>query len=208
MDKHSRSIKAGALTLLILSGGAFAATSGASVTRTPIVSSVTTTHTKPSLCAGSDPDLAVELVPDAVVKEGKKERIEYHAEFTSHLEKPGALAWTATIVDDLGTSIITLGTGQHPIALKGALASATLAPKLADGDYLLRVRAAVATNDPSVAATAEAMQPFSIKNGVMSELSVDEWHLNTRMNQAIPIATPVNSASQPTPSAPSTGSTP
>lgn len=47
------------------------------------------------LCSGGpEPQVTVELVPDDLVVEKRRERLEYHTEITSHLDGPSQIAWT------------------------------------------------------------------------------------------------------------------
>src|SRR5258708_7321559 len=166
---------AAGLTSVVASGGILAA-SGQVSTRTPIKRAKVVgeaSNASGMLCAGGqEPNLRVDIVPDAVIRIGNTERIEYHAELVSRLNKSGAVAWSAYIVDDLG-QVTKLGQAEGAIDSQGTFVTAALAPSMPDGNYALHVRAAVVADGAQ--ATEEGLQPFSIVKGVMRELSVDDW---------------------------------
>lgn len=182
---------AAGLTTVAASGGILAASRQASA-RIPIqrakpVSQASTGFG--TLCSGGEePNLRVEIVPDAVIRVGNAERIEYHAELASRLNKKGAAAWSSYIVDDLGHEVTKLGKGQGAIDSGGMFFTAALAPSLPDGNYALHVRAAVVADGAQ--ATEEALQPFAIAKGVMRELSVDDWFTKTRQAQTFELPIP------------------
>jgi hypothetical protein len=134
---------------------------------------------------GLRPKLEVKLVPDLVVKNGTAERIEYHAEITNNLDTQGSIAWTATVIDDLGNEMTSLGSGSSPVSAKADVSSAVLSPDLPDGAYLLNVRAAIVAGSDEW--TATGVQALNVAGGQMKEMSIGDWFTKTRSAQVIPI---------------------
>jgi hypothetical protein len=133
---------------------------------------------------GAHPDLELALVPDAILKNGSAERIEYHVEIASNHKADGAVAWSAVVVDDLGTEVQNIVSGAASIASKAQVATQSFAPTLPDGDYAIRVRGVLVA--PEYEVSAEGLQPIRVRKGVTRELSLDDWFTNTRLTLAVP----------------------
>jgi hypothetical protein len=133
--------------------------------------------------AGPSPRFTAELIPDAVITEAGQQSIEYHAELTSLVDSSGSVAWSATVVDDVGHLVQDLGKGQELAGAKGTVTTPALRPRLADGYFFLRVRAAIAGAE--LDEVADATQYLVVKNGVTSEMSYDDWSKVSRDTLAV-----------------------
>jgi hypothetical protein len=136
----------------------------------------------PGIEDGATAALRVELVPVAVLTRGSRETIEYHAELASDLDTDGAYAWTATLADDLGNMLGILARGEGRVATKGSDATGSFSQELADGFYAFGFRVAVSAKGRRE--TGSATQYVRVKNGIMRELTVDEWYMLSRARLA------------------------
>lgn len=187
----SRTILVG--VLLVGSGGVVAATTGDDPRITPIARGtarpVARTQAPGDLCAGGlDAVAQIEIVPDRVVEQGGRQRVEYHSEIAIERGDSVGVAWTADVIDDRGAQVVAqldagtfAGRGGN-IALTGPLVA-----NLADGFYTIRVRAAItATDEPDT--VLEADQHVEVAAGRWNELADDEWLERSRASQAFSAA--------------------
>ena len=99
--------------------GAVAWAQAAPPARTPIQRVQTKATTSPTpkqgvSCQGGPEGLAdIELIPDAVISQGGRERIEYHAEIVAKRGQRLGIAWNADVISDRGQVVASgLDTGQ------------------------------------------------------------------------------------------------
>lgn len=135
-------------------------------------------------CAGGGRRAAdVEIVPDAVLLEGGRERIEYHGEVAVHRGQNVGVAWEATVVDDRGRVMgqsLDRGAARRQ---RGEVAfTKALLATLPDGYYALRVRAAVSPPDEPVD-IVESVRYLEVKGARWGELTDLEWFARSRANQ-------------------------
>jgi hypothetical protein len=150
-------------------------------TRTPIERppAKTTPPPKPNdglTCQGGPERLAdIELIPDAVISKGGRERIEYHAEIVGRRGLTLGIAWDADIVDDRGRVVVAgLDTGQATKRAGDTALTRALSSDLPDGFFAVRVRAAIAAaGEPST--VIEAAQHVEVRGGKWAELTQAEW---------------------------------
>jgi hypothetical protein len=142
-------------------------------------------HEPGVLCAGGLDELAqIEIVPDAFVEEGGRERVEYHSEITVQRGDGVGLAWNADVVDDRGATVVArldagaVGGRAGQVAFTGPLIA-----RLADGFYALRVRVAVTAADEP-ATVIEAVQRVAVESGRWIELTDEQWFERSRANEA------------------------
>jgi hypothetical protein len=179
--------------LLAGSGGVVAATTGDDPRITPIARGPARTAARPhgpgELCAGGlDAIARIEIVPDRVVEQGGRQRVEYHSEIAIDRGEGVGVAWTADVIDDRGAQVVAqldagtfAGRGGN-LALTGPLVA-----NLADGFYTIRVRAALtATDEPDT--VLEAAQHVEVAAGRWNELADDEWFARSRASQAFSAA--------------------
>jgi hypothetical protein len=137
---------------------------------------------------GASPRFTAELVPDAVLVSAGREAIEYHAELASLLEEDGATAWTATVVDDVGNVVSTVGSGQDALKARATLVTPGLVASLADGYYSLRIHAALSAHGTEE--VAQTIQYLSVSHGKVREMSFSDWHNASRDGLAVVIPNP------------------
>jgi hypothetical protein len=129
------------------------------------------------------PMLEAELVPDAVRVTGATETIEYHAEVASRLPEGAAFAWSASIVDDRGTLITNVGSGEGPIGSAETKSTGPLLANLQDGFYALRIM--VAAHSLNWEDVAEGVQYLRVKNQKMREMTPTDWYQASRASLAV-----------------------
>lgn len=116
----------------------------------------------------------VELVPDAVVRAGATEAIEYHAEITTKGEVPVGVAWSVRLFTDRGKLVATQSEGSNA-GLPGAVVNtSSFCPRVADGFYELRAEVATAASDRP-GGTVRAIQHLRVHGGKMFEITDAEW---------------------------------
>jgi hypothetical protein len=142
--------------------------------------------------------LEAELVPDAVIVNGAKEAIRYHAQLKSNAGKDGTIAWTVLAVDDVGRLVATLDKGSDLLPSRGQYGTRGVLASLPDGYYTLRIRAALHTKDGDDA--AEAVQWLGVASGKVREMTLEDWYRQSRAGQALPwtqsdvLGTPIGGA--------------
>lgn len=127
---------------------------------------------------GVEPNISAEIIPDAVIVDGKSERLEYHAELASNLDADAAYAWSAVAIDDLGRVVTDIASGEGTIAAHGTAATSSFVVDLPEGFYLLRVRVGAVASELEDATLA--VQFLSVSNGVMREMSATDWYRTSR----------------------------
>lgn len=137
-------------------------------------------------CAGGPEALAqIELIPDAVIKTGSRERIEYHGEISSKRGKALGVAWSADVVDDRG-QIVRAGIEKGQGRGKGpsdAIVTRAISADLPDGFFFLRLQAAIAADgEPSDVLQAE--QFLEVRDGLWIELDEADWRSRSRATLA------------------------
>lgn len=141
----------------------------------------------PARWSGAEGFLSTEIVPDAVISNGGRERLEYHAEFSSKVGSDAAIAWTIYLTNDSGHDLAKLDASQARVGARGTATTKTLAPgELPDGAYSVRVDVSLAASDGNQT-SLETFQPFIVVNGKVSEISIDEWATNTHNADLVPL---------------------
>jgi hypothetical protein len=138
------------------------------------------------ICQGEPERLAeITLIPDAVIRQNGRERIEYHGEVVANTTKRLGVAWHADVIDDRG-QLVALDVDKGEGRGQGAgdmLVTRALSANLPDGFYALRLRAAVAAEgEPSDVLTA--VQHLEVRNGTWSEIEQSDWLARSRASQA------------------------
>jgi len=182
----------GAGLVLAAAGGLVAATTPATgataIARDPARSSGARTALPDALCNGGLEGVArIALVPDVLVSEGGRERVEYHGEVAIDRGTSVGVAWQADVVDDRGVRIAQLDTGSFAGRAGNTALSRPLVANLADGFYALRVRAAIDAADEA-ATVIEAVQHVEIDQGRWIELTDAEWATRSRATEAVTLA--------------------
>lgn len=137
-------------------------------------------------CAGGPEALAqIELIPDAVIKTGSRERIEYHGEISSKQGKAVGVAWSADVVDDRGQVVRSgvekgQGRGKGP---DGSIVTRAISADLPDGFFFLRLQAAVAA-DGEPSDVLQAVQFLEVRDGLWIELDEADWRSRSRATLA------------------------
>lgn len=146
---------------------------------------------EPSTCNGGvEYPADVRLVPDAVVTNGGRESVEYHAEIDLHKGGAVGLAWEADVVDDRGQKVaskLAAGTGRGKAGDKTA--TGAIRAQLPDGYYMLRVRVAVSPDD-APATMMQAIQYVNVTNGKWRELDDVQWRADSNARLALRVTTP------------------
>lgn len=148
------------------------------VKRTPTVDATLTCQ------GGAQPLARVELIPDAVISQHGRERIEYHGEIVAHAKKALGVAWKAEIVDDRGHMIaseLDRGEGRGKAA-GDMIVTRALSANLPDGFYALRLRAAV-TAEGEAADVLTATQHIEVRDGRWAEIELADWLARSRASQ-------------------------
>lgn len=133
------------------------------------------------LCKGGLVQTAtLALVPDVLVREGLRERVEYHAEIKANRGKNLGVAWEVNIIDDRGRLVAAkLSSGSARVKVGDTTVTGSIRANLADGFYSLQARAAVSADDePS--SILETDQYLLVSNGKWSELTDLEWRRMSR----------------------------
>jgi hypothetical protein len=181
-----------ALLAVVVAGAGWTAIASAGLlagpTRVPIArehrhESRKVEHRPGELCAGGEASLArIEVVPEAVVRQAGRERVEYHSEIALHRGKKVGVAWKADVINDRGVVVVpNVDVGAFKGKSGDVAVSKTLRADLNDGFYSLRVRAAV-TAEGEVPDVLESAQHLEVKGGRWTELTDSEW--TERSNEA------------------------
>ena len=134
---------------------------------------------------GSEKLFEVQLVPDAVQAVLDTEVIEYHADISSNVSGSGAYAWSASLADDRGNVVSSLGAGDGKLEKGGVASTSALVAHLPDGFYVLRVLAAFHSANWEDA--AEGVQFLRVKGTKMREMSAADWYRSSRATLATPL---------------------
>ena len=136
-------------------------------------------------CSGGSEDPAeLTLVPDAVLTDAGRETVEYHGEIAVNRGHSVGVAWEADVVDDRADKVYDkLAVGSAKGAKGESKTTGAILAKLADGFYILRVRAAISPDDePST--VLEATQHINVENGKWREMTDVEWRKRSNASLA------------------------
>jgi hypothetical protein len=179
-------ITAGSLILLAIFAPLVNSAGRSEARRTPVARDRSTVqrdpaHLQDQLCAGGmELPITIDLIPDAVIAENGRERVEYHAEIEVQRGDDVGLAWEADVFDDRGRPVVSGISKGAAKAKKGELKStAAISSPLPDGFSGVRIRAVASLVDEPTS-LVEKIQYVHVLNGKWAELTDSQWHQQSK----------------------------